>query len=205
MMKETYEHWMSNAKCPDKTTIKIAVNTQDQRDQLKEFDNVIVVGDEHRGVTHAACELSRSTVANPNDIIMLISDDFYAFKDWDVWVRKQLSTFDGCLMVNDGYQEGNCITIPIMTYNCLLRLNKILYHTSYRHEYSDVELYDNLAAMGLVKNLRTPNMPTFKHKHWANGMREFDEADKKAIHVGGVDIANYNKRKKMPLNKRLEI
>ena len=203
IMKATWEQWqkLSSKKCQINTII--AVNTIDQRKELADFKDVLIVGDKP-GVTHACYALTKSITAPLKDIIILVSDDFFPPKNWDIFILQQFKSFEGCLLVKDGYQGGGCVTIPIMTMRCLEKLNRILYHPIYKHEFSDAKLFDNLQALGMIKNLRKDeSSPIFEHRHWANGKRDFDHVDKAA--AGGNDGALYEKRRKMSLKDRLKV
>ncbi len=200
---KTHKHWLSTAQNPNNIQTTIAVDTPEEKQQLPEY-NVIITNKQKPGVAYATYELTKNLTANPKDIIILASDDFYPPEHWDTWITEQLNNYDGCLLIKDGYQTGGCITLPIMTYNCLYKLNKIIYHPSYNHQYSDAELWVNLNEMGLIKNLRGPEHPLFQHKHWANGLREYDHIDHKANSCGGTDDNNFKNRCKLPLSERLK-
>ena len=135
--------------------------------------------------------------------LSLVSDDFFSPENWDVWLKKQFKNFNGGIMVRDGYQTNKCITIPIMTYGCLLALNRIIYHPSYTWQFSDEELYHNISGLKMLKNLRKKGMPLFEHRHWTPGKRKMDEHDQLSCDSGGRDHQNFLKRMKMPLKKRL--
>lgn len=200
---KTVDYWKTNAKDWSKVRVSVAVNTEEQKQQLPNF-NVMVVGDKRTGVAYASYCLTKNLVATDKDIVILSSDDMFAPKNWDIWVVKQLSNFDGCLMVNDSYQSGGCITIPIMTFSCLKKLNKIVYHPSYGHQFSDAELFHNLHEMKMVKNLRNDKDWIFEHRHWANGKRKYDSVDNRANSSGGADGKNLKTRLRMPLKERLK-
>jgi len=204
MMRETYKHWVAQAVRPDQITIKIAVDTEKEREQLKDFDDVEVMGEYGRGVVAATNALTQSVKTSPGDILILVSDDFFAPAEWDTWIREQFKGFHGCLLVKDGYQAGGCVTIPILDHHCFLALNRIIYHPSYFHQYSDAELWHNLKELGMIKNIRkTKGSPIFEHRHWVNAKRKADKFDNTGNSHGGADTKNYNNRMKMPLAKRL--
>ena len=202
--KTTHKYWYDKANTPNAIKTLVAVDTEAEKELLCDYD-VIVVKKDCPGVAYVSYALSSKVIAENSDIIILASDDFFPPDKWDIWVTEQLREFDGCLLVNDGYQQGGCVTIPIMSYNCLQKLNKIIYHPSYRHQYSDAELWLNLNEMGLLRNLRGQQYPTFEHKHWANGKRELDEVDQRSNSAGWYDSTNYNNRCRMLLSERLKV
>lgn len=63
IMKKTYKHWIDTAAKPDRINIKIAVNTKEHRDQLTEFD-VMVIGNERRGPVYATSRKIRKRERN---------------------------------------------------------------------------------------------------------------------------------------------
>jgi glycosyltransferase involved in cell wall biosynthesis len=198
--------WVENASNKDDLFCITAVNTKQQAEQIEPapyLKNPIIVGDERRGVTHATHQLASSDFGGiPGDIVILASDDFYPILGWDDWVKKQMLDYNGCLLVNDGWQTGNCVTIPIMDYSCLVRLNKIIYHPAYFHQYSDNELYDNLNELKLLKNLRSADL-VFEHKHWHSKKRDKDGVDEIVYQSTSHDYQLYTKRSQMSLNARL--
>jgi hypothetical protein len=110
----------------------VAVDTPAERKELDGY-HVIVTNKERPGVAAATYALSSVVEADPDDIIILASDDFYPPDDWDTWVVKTLKGKVACLLIRDGYQQGGCVTLPIMTHSCLLKLNRIIYHPHYHH------------------------------------------------------------------------
>jgi hypothetical protein len=216
--------WFTLADYPNRLFVRIGVSFEDHEVEVKRLlrENArasgrlglaalggsvltMQVGNDKPGVAGPTYQLSRTVEAQPRDIVILGSDDMRPAPFWDVWVTKQFDGFDGCLLVNDGYQIGECVTIPIMTFGCLQRLNKIIYHPAYSHAYSDSELYDVLKEMNLLKNLRMEGV-VFEHIHWvANNKRVKDEWDHRAVSHFYEDQALYNKRKMLSLEEKLKV
>lgn len=206
VMIERHQQWLKMAKDPDSVKIRCVVNTPEQAQVLKDagYRYVLVCGDEVQGVAPASYALSSRLKASSRDIVILASDDFWAPKDWDQWIKEKLKNYNGCLLVNDGYQFGGCVTIPIMTYGCLDRLKHIIYHPEYHHLWSDAELYDNLQKLKMLKNLRKKS-PLFEHRHWANGKRKFDSTDKASHSSAHKAHQAYKARMKLKLDARLKV
>lgn len=208
--KEVHAHWIESAAKPLSISTLVAVDSEEEKQQLSDFE-VVVLNRQHPGVAYASFVLGRTVNCVQNDIIVLASDDFISPVGWDVWITKHLSRFDGCLVVRDGCQDGRtnkrgrCVTIPIMTHNCLERLNRIIYHPSYMHYYSDTELWYNLHEMRLLKNFRRVRYPLFEHKHWSNGKRNRDEVDVRLGMAKKKDKANFFSRMQLPLIERLVV
>jgi hypothetical protein len=203
IMLDTFKYWVQTADDPSKIKTNVAVNTLDQAKRLIKYQKlheIIIVGNGVRGVAAPSFALSYWLKAKEDDIIILASDDFYPPLNWDILVKQKFNEYgDGCLVVNDGIQRrhcellctscGNsfqsiledltkgCITIPIMTYNCLLQLKRIIYHPDYGHLWSDAELYINLKELGIL--IGATDL-FFEHRHWGNQKRIIDKADKLA-------------------------
>jgi hypothetical protein len=206
-MRETHAYWIKQAAKPNQVKTHIAVNTIEQAKALKDFDVVYAIGDKIRGVTLPSYVLSSKLKAGPRDIVILASDDFFPPKNWDLWVTNQFKNFEGCLVVDDGYQYGKCITLPIMSFRCLERLNHIIYHPIYGHLWSDNELYYNVHAANLLRDLRQGprKSPLFEHRHPDNGKRKRDNNDMLAYANSGGAKQLFGRRLKLPLRERLKI
>jgi len=207
-MIKRYQQWLNAAKNPDKIEIRIGVNTSNHAKILKNagYKYILVCGNEFKGVAPSSYALSSRLQAQPKDVVILASDDFFVPNNWDEWLRKQFKSFSGCLLVNDGIQYGGCVTIPIMAYACLKKLNHIIYYPSYKHLYSDAELYDNLLKLKLLKDLRrNEKSPLFEHKHWGHGKRRFDIEDKQINSGAHYSEQIYNRRMKQKVETRLKI
>jgi hypothetical protein len=148
---------------------------------------------------------------NDNDIVIFCSDDFYSPQNWDTYVINQLKNFNGCLFVRDGYQNPNVkegmlsITMAIMTYGCIKKLNKTVFNPDYNHFFSDTELFFNLKELGLLKDNRDIDETTFEHKHYIRGLRSQDENDKKNYSFWEEDKVLFYKRMQMSVQDRLNI
>lgn len=206
VMIERHKHWLEQADDSKSIVTRIVVNTKEQGEVLKQngYDYVLVVGDTIKGVSPASYALSSRLQASSRDIVILASDDFFPPKGWDKWVKEELDNYNGCLLVNDGYQFGGCVTIPIMTYECLKNLNHIIYHPVYQHLWSDAELYNNLKHLKMLKDLRKSS-PLFEHRHWANGKRKFDPHDREAHASAHAANQAYDARNKLGFEARLKI
>jgi hypothetical protein len=148
-----------------------------------------------------------------SDIIVLASDDFIAPQGWDTYLIDKLNgKGDVGLMVRDGYQLPDssnmlhaAITIPIMTYGCLKKMNMTIYHPAYNHMFSDCELYNNLKDLGLLYDDRLNDETTFEHLHYAAGKRNTDQADQAYNNKWQEDELTWNKRKQMLVEERIKV
>lgn len=208
VFKERYGDWMSKASNEDRIKLTIAVNTRKQREELYEFENVLIIGSDHPGVAYATYMLAKDLDGFPDDIVVLASDDFYPPEDWDAFIYSEMNEFSGCLLVNDAKNPSrvrrDCVvTIPIMDFSCLIKLNRFIYHPSYCHLWSDQELFDNIKALDLLKDVASENIPVFEHKHWYHGMRNKDDTDSFIDSMMDRDKQNYIDRSGMSLDEKL--
>lgn len=203
MMMATFKHWLANADDASCIDLSVAVNTQSQKDEIGiQGANIHVVGTK-KGLTTAVNWLSTLVDGDPADILVLASDDVYAPPHWDSWITEALTGKVGCIHVNDGYHKQENITIPIMNVACLRRLNNIIYHPSYIHQFSDTELYHNLVDLGLLIDAWNRS-PVFEHKNWACKKRKIDEHDRYNIEVVNIDAQNWHARRQLPVEQRLK-
>jgi len=208
---EMHKIWMQRALNKNNIITKVAVNWEQHKQILKDFD-VTVVNTDKIGVCYPSYVLSSNLECkNDSDIIIFASDDFNPPVNWDNYLIKKMDGKSGGLIVRDGYQALDfsnmlhpCITIPIMTYECLKKLNKIIYNPVYCHMFSDSELYLNLKEMNLLIDVRNDDdKQVFEHLHHSTGKRNADLADQHYYSKWKEDEITWNKRRLMTLEERL--
>ena len=219
--QQAHTEWIKRADNPENIQTYVAVNWKEHADQLREYLNknyLITVNTNKIGVCYPSYELSsklgiKMGVANDNDIVIFASDDFMAPQGWDTYLTSKLDgKGDVGLMVRDGYQLPDssnmlhaAITIPIMTYGCLKKLNMTIYHPVYNHMFSDCELYNNLKDLGLLYDDRINDTTIFEHLHHAAGKRNADQADQAYNAKWKDDEITWNKRKLMSVEERIKV
>lgn len=192
----------------------VAVNTQEDADivksVLKESDKVIVVKTDKKGVCYPCYMLSSQLEGETNDIVVFASDDYVPPTNWDSYLVDKLKDREGGLLINDGYQALDfsnmadpIIGLPIMTFGCLLKLNRIIYNPVYSHLCSDAELFINLKEMNLLIDERAKDNVIFEHMHWSAGKRQADINDQSYYNNFENDKKMWDLRKKMSLQDRL--
>ena len=211
-----YKLWLSSAVNPSNIITHVAVNTNEDADIVKSVlsakDSVIIVNSDRKGVCYPSYCLSSKLEGSKDDIVVFASDDFLPPSDWDTYLIDKLSNKEGCLMVRDGYQapdssnmEMPVITIPILTFGALEKLNKVIYHPAYNHMYSDAELYINVKELGLLIDDRLIDVTEFTHHHYAAGKRNADINDQNYSLKWMEDKSTWNIRKNSPIDERLKV
>ena len=219
--KHAHGEWIKRADNPEKIQTYVAVNWKEHANELSEYlkkNYLLTLNTDKIGVCYPSYELSSKLgiemgTAKDDDIVVFASDDFMAPQGWDTYLINKLNgKGDVGLMVRDGYQLPDssnmlhpAITIPIMTYGCLKKMNMVIYHPSYSHMFSDCELYDNLKELNLLYDDRLSDETIFEHLHYAAGKRQPDQADQAYNNKWKEDELTWNKRKLMSVEKRIEI
>lgn len=198
---KTHQVWYENAR--DRRRLKIHFSTTTPSDAL----NVpgmerIVVDHKCNGVCGALHELCQTINPDDNDVIVVVSDDIHPPPEWDVAVDAALERKRGMLWVADGWHDDRAIiAMPICDGATFKRLNRIIYHPSYRHLWSDNELHQNCKDLGLLVDVRH-ELP-FEHRHYYAGKRHVDAVDVKIQSWQERDRQNWIKRSKMTVEERL--
>jgi len=214
--KHMHKEWINRAKNPSNIKTHVAVNWDHHasilKDYLKDTDRLLVLNTNKIGVCYPSYMLSSTLEGNSDDIVVFASDDFMAPQGWDDYLINKLSGRIAALFVRDGYQLPDssnmlhpAITIPIMTFECLKKLNMIIYHPAYFHMHSDCELYLNLKDLGLLIDDRKSDNTTFEHHHYAAGKRKPDQNDQMYNMKWKDDEKTWNTRKVLDVIERIKI
>ena len=209
---------MRRAENPENIQTYVAVNWEQHANELRDYlkkNYLITLNTNRIGVCYPSYQLSSNLGVNmgqckDDDIVVFASDDFMAPQGWDTYLIDKLKGRTSALFVRDGYQLPDssnmlhpAITIPIMTYDCLLKINRAIYHPSYNHMFSDCELYLTLKDLGLLYDDRLNDETTFEHHHYAAGKRQPDQADQAYNNKWKEDEITWNKRKDMSVEERI--
>lgn len=217
--KEMHSEWIKRADNPENIQTYVAVNWVEHANELRDYlkkNYLITLNTNRIGVCYPSYQLSSNLgvkmgQCKEDDIVILASDDFMAPEGWDSYlVNKLEGKGDVCLMCLDGYQLPDssnmlhpAITIPIMTYGCLKKLNMIIYHPAYSHMFSDCELYNTVKDLNMLYDDRMNDNTIFEHLHYAAGKRKADSADQAYNAKWKEDEITWNQRKLMPVEKRI--
>ncbi len=214
--KKMHTEWLNRSENVENIKTHVAVNWEEHANILSTYmnsENILTLNTNKIGVCYPSYELSSKLEADDNDIVVFASDDFIAPNNWDTYLlNKFKDKGDVGLMVRDGYQLPDssnmlhpAITIPIMTFGCLKRLNKVIYHPAYNHMFSDCELYNNLKDLNILYDDRLNDEVVFEHLHYAAGKRNADQADQAYNNKWSEDQITWDNRKVMPIEERLKV
>lgn len=212
MFIDNHKLWIKKAKYPKKIETYAAVNTENEKSIIEGYSkdiNITVIGS-NVGVTKPLYEITKKLEGKLDDIIIAAFDDVYCPDNWDEYIYECFKDHDGALYLNDGNQSPDnhkdyLITMPCMTFNCLLKLNRIIFNTAYKHFFADDELTDNLRKLNVLKDCRGHYKPMFKHKHSSNRQRPADNIDGQNYECFVPDRAVFWPRMGMSLEERLKI
>ena len=200
----TLQDWLTKATNSSQIKVVPIVNNQEQADACGY--NAIVTNPSEQGVAKALYTATKNYEAEDGDILIVASDDFFPPQDWDKIVLEEFASFDGLLVFFDGIQcSSTLVTIPMLTFSALKKMNRIIYHPSYKHLWSDVECFRNAAELGILKDLRREKRHIiFEHRHYSTGKRSSDHVDVYANQFERADCENFNRRMQRPLVERLK-
>lgn len=207
------KRWIDRCQNKENLYFKIAMATEEQKKEVESFNipncDVIAVT-EKPGYNYAITSLTLNLEVNDEDVLILLSDDFSCPENWDEFLNKKFENYEDAVFLDDGYQDKNakvgclCITLACMTFKCLKKINKVVFSPYYFHFFSDTEAFQNLNQLGLLKDNRDTDNMLFKHEHHIFGMRQQDEADRKASEKFNFDKEIFNQRLKMTAKERLD-
>jgi hypothetical protein len=190
----------------------VAVNTDDQKNKILKYNenlNIKVCGN-LLGLCKPIYALSSILKCEESDIILVICDDTAPIFHWDKYLTSLFCNDNiWSIFLNDGLQNPNnninpVITMPVMTFSCLKKLNYKIYDPEYNHYFCDNELWFNLMELGLLTDLRTSSK-IFQHEHYELGKRQIDSIDENIIKNCSIkDRETYSRRMQMNVEERLK-
>lgn len=130
---------------------------------------------------------------NVNDLIIVVSDDFDCFIDWDIYLMSNLSDREDFIVkTSDGIQDW-LITLPIMDRKYYKRFGYV-YYPEYLHLFCDTEMTSVADILGRKIDL-TSTQFVFKHIHYITGLCQKDEINEKNDLTWAQGEELYNSRK----------
>lgn len=210
---EVYKYWMDNCSDTSKIVPHVLVDTEDDKLKITEVPQecVIVEKPRFKGVAYPSYVLTTSLKNKPvadDDIVIFASDDFFPMVNWDIALYSEFTFFDGSLVVNDkcGEQNKNIVTIPIVSYSALKKLNHVIYHPVYNHCWSDNEFHDVCVQLGILKDISTTKPHIYlEHRHYVNGKRDLDDSDKQNSISNHTGNNIWRIRKNLPASEKLKV
>jgi len=199
---ETHKFWMDKCVHPEACHTKVVVDSVEDAEILKDF-KPMVVNNTIKGIVYPLFQLLKDFKANPRDIMVVPSDDFYPPINWDMYLREKMLTMKMVLQVNDG-NMSDIMALPVMTYAAYEMMNRIIYHPAYSHMFCDKELYDTAMELAICEKV-DPTDPLFEHKHYFFQTREMDDHDKILDEAYAEGKAIYTKRRYLTFQERLGV
>lgn len=204
---KTHFEWINNADDPSLIKTRIAVDNEAQAKALPDFQ-VMITGNTKAGVCYPCYCLSSTLRVQANDIVVFASDDFFPPKGWDTALKAKVDLDKPCvLVVNDGIQKypNKVVTIPILNYLALQKMNRFVYNPAYSHMWSDVELYEVAESLGIIKDIRKSDEFLMEHRHYCRGKRVKDEKDVLVDDKYREDKKIYESRKLLSTEEKIKV
>lgn len=197
-------HWLMMRGQLDQWELILSVDSDDpklleyQSFGLEQDGFIKMAVNDNKNVVQAANQAARLATG---EILILISDDFRCFKNWDLAIIDALKGKSGVLKTFDGIQRW-IVTLPIMTRDYFEEQGHI-YYPRYEHMFCDT---DQTHKADLQKKLIIRNDIVFKHDHysvkgqpkdavnikadgtWAQGERVYLERCYHSFGLTGVNI-----------------
>lgn len=185
---ETALHWLNNASNTIPIEYIISIDDDDpSRDLYQELNlellsqaskdskyEVWLIKNSNRSAIDAINNGAKFTT---NNLLVVVSDDFECFPNWDVFLKTNLEDKkDFIVKTSDGIQDW-LITLPIMDIAYYNRFGYI-YYPEYKHLFCDTEMTSVADLLGRKIDLRS-NEFVFRHLHPCAGLSEADEINKK--------------------------
>ena len=135
------------------------------------------------------------------DIVICLSDDMIPhIEGWDETIveamQEHFPDLDGCVHFNDGYTNGDLITLSILGARLYEHFGYI-YHPDYKGLYCDNEFTQQVTAMKKVQYI---DKMIIKHEHYGESDNknsgEIDFAAQKTLRFAGRDQAVFLERER---------
>lgn len=187
----TQQHWTHNASGILSIEYILVIDQDDPHamEYLNTFPSYVrpyVVRDEPRNVVRA---VNWGWAHSRGKIIVVVSDDFKCFENWDLAIAKALGDEHAVLKTHDGIQDW-IVTLPIM-HSEYARARGCVYHPSYEHMFCDT---DQTHMADILGKLIIRNDIKFIHEHYTTGATVKDEVNKKADATWDRGQATYLQR-----------
>ena len=187
--KETLSKWVTLAKNP--TEIEWILSIDEDEPQLVAYKEIVenpYINKNNSAIEAINCAAKIST----GGLLVVISDDFMPFKNWDDTLIKILEgRQDFLLKTQDGLQL-TLITLPIMDRTYYERFGYI-YNPAYYHMFADQEM----TAVGHLLGKVITTCFIFEHLHYITGKSMKDAINVKNDNTWAQGENLYNNRLKI--------
>lgn len=167
---KTIKEWLRNAK--DQSQIEYILSVDKDDKDLPAYKQLAIHNGTYCAVNKnkSAIEaINRSAEVSTSNIIIVVSDDFGCFPNWDEALLKEVEgKEDFILKTQDGIQDW-IITLPIMDRVYYNRFGYI-YNPEYRHLWSDTEM----TKVGDILGKTIKSDLFFEHRHYTVGKSRKD-------------------------------
>lgn len=182
MAFSTYNKWVSNTST--KYDIEYVLSVDDSDGTLNRYKELFYNELEKTNFKLLVSQNKTSVEAinngakeTKNNLLIVVSDDFSCFKDWDEWLIENLKDkSDYVVKTDDGFQDW-IITLPVMDRSYYNRFGYI-YYPEYQHLFCDTEMTDVGHILNKVINLKD-GVHKFIHNHYSLGYMVKDEINAK--------------------------
>lgn len=160
----TFAHWTGTAHDSVEYILSIDSDDPDLKQYLNLFENNrwddvnILISENHYCVQAVNNGAKKTT----GDIIVVVSDDFVAFPNWDVKLKKAFEGQENKVLKTDDGTQGWIVTLPILDRAYYNRIG-FIYHPDFRHMFADTYMTHRADAEG---NLLFRKDLLFKHEHY---------------------------------------
>lgn len=164
---DTFSRWMLDTSGNHEYEYIVSIDADDsqQQEYKNRFDGFAkVIMNDNRSLVDA---VNRAASEATGDLLIVVSDDFDAFKNWD----RELSDFiteknlsgQYAIHVNDDYSyPKKLLTIPILSRELFERLGYI-YHPTYFSMFADNDLFEACEMLGVLHDC---GHLIFRHNHY---------------------------------------
>lgn len=189
--ESTIKLWLDNAK--DKSQIQYLLSIDHNDKDLKRYTAIAQRNgiSTHIAMNKSAIEaINRAARKSQGNLLIVVSDDFGCFEDWDIKILKELEgKKDFIVKTQDGIQDW-IITLPILDRKYYDRFGYV-YFPGYQHLFCDTEM----TAVADLTGRKIVSQLFFEHQHYSTGKSKKDAVNAKNDATWNQGKKLYNQRK----------
>lgn len=139
----------------------IALDESDPK--FSEYEEIFYPGETFvSDSTNVVEAVNRAAAVSIGDILIVLSDDFACFENWDLSIIEAMKGKSGVLKTWDGIQK-RIVTLPIMTRNYYLDRGYV-FNPLYKHSWADTDLTEEAERLGKLIVRKDIHFP---HNHYS--------------------------------------